>query len=375
MGDAPEVGPPYKLVTDPEDSVFYATCYLQGPAWQFAQDCPACKPPEPSPDFRFGRRCISCGDLHTYSFEQPIPRWHMADQCEPCLDRPALSAMYADARSTEAMQLHPSADVASVGQGHRVSFAVVGALVLLVLIAIILLGRKRLTSLSEKWSSGFDLLRLDLATTWAEAAPVRFGLWRACVNSCVPLQEYSQDIGAGVLDLSRACACLAFLGCLTTTVLLAYTIKAPTSAGGPKLLQHLHWLLGAVFLCSYLAMGFYAAFSYDVLRKFAGTVTPKVGQGLNALVWLLTMPALWMIHVITNYEMASVGKHVTPVRDKPPIPPRPDRPQPVSPTAVHNEQATSPIASQSMSRPAVDNGGTVPDQLSSVEEVNLRERS
>jgi hypothetical protein len=83
-GDRPVVGPPYKIVTDPEDPVFYSTCYQRKAAWTFKDTCVACNPPPATADFRFGDQCISCRDMNRNYLSSAGPFWKVADVCEDC---------------------------------------------------------------------------------------------------------------------------------------------------------------------------------------------------------------------------------------------------------------------------------------------------
>jgi len=80
-----QVGPTYKVVSDPGDAAFYSSCYIRKAGWVFAQTCPACVPPLPSPTFRFGDSCIDCFDMSTFSNPAIIPVWALASTCQDCL--------------------------------------------------------------------------------------------------------------------------------------------------------------------------------------------------------------------------------------------------------------------------------------------------
>lgn len=75
---APIVGPPYKVVSDTEDPVFYSTCYRKPPSWRFAQPCPKCTTPVLKPSNQFGYTqdsCISCRDMYANQSPLVAPTW------------------------------------------------------------------------------------------------------------------------------------------------------------------------------------------------------------------------------------------------------------------------------------------------------------
>jgi len=87
IGDAPIVGPPFKVVSDPEDPVFYSTCYRKKPGWTFQQSCPACVPPVLKPTNKFGftqQSCVTCRDMYTNQSPLVTPFWVMAPDCFAC---------------------------------------------------------------------------------------------------------------------------------------------------------------------------------------------------------------------------------------------------------------------------------------------------
>jgi len=88
IGDPPIVGPPYKVVYDPEDPVFYSTCYRKKPGWVFAQTCPACIPPVLPVTNKFGynvqESCITCRDMYTNQSPLPTPFWNITEECFAC---------------------------------------------------------------------------------------------------------------------------------------------------------------------------------------------------------------------------------------------------------------------------------------------------
>ena len=78
VANAPIVGPPYKVVSDPEDPVFYSTCYRKPPSWSFKQKCPKCTTPVLTPSNQFGYTqdsCISCRDMYTNMSPLVAPTW------------------------------------------------------------------------------------------------------------------------------------------------------------------------------------------------------------------------------------------------------------------------------------------------------------
>lgn len=87
VASTPIVGPPYKVVADPEDPVFYSTCYRKKPGWKFAQSCPACVPPVLKATNKFGFTdggCISCRDMYTNQSPLVTPVWAVSDVCFAC---------------------------------------------------------------------------------------------------------------------------------------------------------------------------------------------------------------------------------------------------------------------------------------------------
>lgn len=87
IGPAPIVGPPYKVVADPEDSVFYSTCYRKKPGWSFAQTCSKCKPPALKGVNKFGftqQSCVTCRDMYTNQSPLAAPVWTMDNVCFSC---------------------------------------------------------------------------------------------------------------------------------------------------------------------------------------------------------------------------------------------------------------------------------------------------
>jgi len=89
VGDTPIVGPPYKIVTDPEDPVFYSTCYRKAASgWAFKDSCPKCKPPVPQTTNKFGyteqNSCITCRDMYSNLSPLVTPAWNTGAECFAC---------------------------------------------------------------------------------------------------------------------------------------------------------------------------------------------------------------------------------------------------------------------------------------------------
>lgn len=87
IGDTPKVGPPYKVVADPEDPVFYSTCYRKKPGWKFAQTCPSCVPPVLKATNKFGYSddiCTTCRDMYTNQSPLVTPVWMLSNECFAC---------------------------------------------------------------------------------------------------------------------------------------------------------------------------------------------------------------------------------------------------------------------------------------------------
>lgn len=79
-----EVGAHKDVSADPEDPVFFSTCYKLHRVRKFADKCVACKPAEPERKYVFGNRCVSCE-----ATEQPFDNlrdatWEFPDQCKEC---------------------------------------------------------------------------------------------------------------------------------------------------------------------------------------------------------------------------------------------------------------------------------------------------
>jgi hypothetical protein len=80
------VGPTYYLVDDPNDSVFYGTCYRRGGAWRFAQPGPGTAAVPPQDVFKYGRECVSCNDMKRNQADGIVPYWKLLPEgtCEHC---------------------------------------------------------------------------------------------------------------------------------------------------------------------------------------------------------------------------------------------------------------------------------------------------
>lgn len=81
-----EVGDHFEISYDPEDPVFFSTCYVQARLRNFTETCTACKDPPFKPQSVFGDRCVSCE-----AALQPLNRtrdatWNLLgrDECERC---------------------------------------------------------------------------------------------------------------------------------------------------------------------------------------------------------------------------------------------------------------------------------------------------
>mmetsp|Transcript_7216 Transcript_7216/g.8152 ORF Transcript_7216/g.8152 Transcript_7216/m.8152 type:complete len:1138 (-) Transcript_7216:198-3611(-) len=74
---------------DPQDPVFYSTCYLKQASYLFEQafeevDTDSTKQ-NPIP-WHYGGKCISCEDRAKAAFSSDVPRWKIQDHCEPCTE-------------------------------------------------------------------------------------------------------------------------------------------------------------------------------------------------------------------------------------------------------------------------------------------------
>ena len=79
-------------VLDPEDPVFFSTCFQKQSSWQFVGNpaCPACEDRTPTDlRWKFGERCVSCAaaEHHAYisTYNATVaPWWELAETCENC---------------------------------------------------------------------------------------------------------------------------------------------------------------------------------------------------------------------------------------------------------------------------------------------------
>merc|ERR1719320_199329 len=85
--DNPEVDSLWTIIPDdPEDPIFYSTCYNYVQGWNFEGFT---KPgvPQPKPiEEKVGDRCLSCSDIDTInglSLRQ-VPLWRTIDECAKC---------------------------------------------------------------------------------------------------------------------------------------------------------------------------------------------------------------------------------------------------------------------------------------------------
>jgi len=83
----PQVGPSYRISADPEDPVFFSSCYTKASGWQFRQTCNNCPSLTIEPGWIFGNKCISCADMRknteTGNF---VPTWRFSEDgvCRSC---------------------------------------------------------------------------------------------------------------------------------------------------------------------------------------------------------------------------------------------------------------------------------------------------
>ena len=94
-GGNPEVDLPWTIVDDdPEDPVFYSTCFTKQSAWRFVGNppCPACDASHAAGTTRkwkYGEYCVSCELAEHYAHvtannQTVAPWWEFADTCENC---------------------------------------------------------------------------------------------------------------------------------------------------------------------------------------------------------------------------------------------------------------------------------------------------
>jgi len=81
----PQVGPSYLISADPEDPVFYNSCFKKSAGWQFQQTCSSCAPTLIEPGWVFGDECITCDDMRSNARPGTnIPVWNFTSQPEEC---------------------------------------------------------------------------------------------------------------------------------------------------------------------------------------------------------------------------------------------------------------------------------------------------
>merc|ERR1712156_268274 len=78
----------YVRETDPEDPIFYSTCYRIDSARQFEGNvaCPACdgEATVQKQDWQVGDRCLSCADVDAERVFDEAKVWELASVCEKC---------------------------------------------------------------------------------------------------------------------------------------------------------------------------------------------------------------------------------------------------------------------------------------------------
>lgn len=83
----PQVGPSYRISADPEDPVFFSSCYTKASGWQFLQTCANCPSLTIEPGWIFGSKCISCADMRRNTESGNfVPTWRFLDGdiCRSC---------------------------------------------------------------------------------------------------------------------------------------------------------------------------------------------------------------------------------------------------------------------------------------------------
>jgi len=84
----PDVGYPWTVVdSDPEDPIFYSTCYTRQSSWTFEGfDSGTTKPQSSVISYKVGDKCLSCRDVErikNLKFKQ-APWWKLASECQKC---------------------------------------------------------------------------------------------------------------------------------------------------------------------------------------------------------------------------------------------------------------------------------------------------
>jgi len=84
----PQVGPAYRISADPEDPVFYNSCFRKASGWSFQQQCASCPALTVEPGWVFGDKCISCAAMRQNTEAGGyIPKWQLLganDKCRSC---------------------------------------------------------------------------------------------------------------------------------------------------------------------------------------------------------------------------------------------------------------------------------------------------
>ena len=81
----PVVGPAYRVSSDPEDPVFYNSCYTKASGWTFDQKCADCPTVTIEPGWSFGQRCISCTEMRTNTAPGSfVPKWTPLPEAGVC---------------------------------------------------------------------------------------------------------------------------------------------------------------------------------------------------------------------------------------------------------------------------------------------------
>jgi hypothetical protein len=83
----PLVGPTYAISQDPEDPVFYNTCFRKSSGWIFDQACDDCPPSIVEPGWIFGQSCLTCAKMRENARDDgTAPSWTFANdnECRDC---------------------------------------------------------------------------------------------------------------------------------------------------------------------------------------------------------------------------------------------------------------------------------------------------
>jgi len=111
--------PEYTISLDPEDPVFYSTCYLKtADGWLFDDRLPGYEQKAletvASP-WNFAGKCVSCDDRAKIQASSMVPRWVLTDKCQNC-DRDAPPAPAPGAPPVVINELVP---VSQIAEGRR----------------------------------------------------------------------------------------------------------------------------------------------------------------------------------------------------------------------------------------------------------------